>query len=193
MEAVILRRLAALAVALLAAASSATACQGDPASEDIYDEYTICPEHYPADAPRFEDYPAKPYSGPVAAPRWRGDGRAGMYRTRLKYAAENARPNFAGHFIFAHWGCGAGCLMSKIIDARTGKVFHPDGVEILANYNVHASFWDTGGLLRYRPDSRLFILIGAPNEDGTRRGISFFVWTGARMKLLRHVHVPGGF
>jgi hypothetical protein len=192
METVSLLRRCAAVLLLAAAAQPALACKGDTGGDGSYDEHTICPEHYPADAPRFEDYPAQPYAGPVAAVRWAGDAQARMFRTRLKEAARQ-RPNFAGHFIVAHWGCGAGCVMSDIIDARTGKVLHPADIATNDSRNVHDSFWDKGGLLRYRADSRLFVLVGAPGEDEARRGISFYEWTGTRMKLLRHVHVPSGF
>ena len=166
---------------------------GRPAAGEadaILDAATICPEHYPADAPRFEEYPAPRYAGPVAAPRWRADPQARLYRSMLQQAARGQRPNFAGRFIMVHGGCGSGCVSNKIIDARSGRVFHPAGAESNAVMNIHGSFFDTGGTLRYRPDSRLFILIGEPEEDARRRGISFFEWTGSRMRLLRHVPVP---
>lgn len=188
------RRLAlCAALALAAAPVPALACKGDPAGEadGVLDAYTICPEHYPADAPRFEDFPAKAYRGPVAAVRWQGDPQARLYRSMLRNAVRGQRPNFAGRFIMVHWGCGSGCVMNKIIDARSGKVFHPTGAETNAVMSIHGSFFDEGGPLRYRPDSRLFVLIGEPEEDGKRRGISFFEWTGSRMKLLRRVKVPG--
>ncbi|WP_051294103.1 hypothetical protein [Pseudoduganella violaceinigra] len=178
-------------LAIAAAPQAAYACKGAPA-DDGSNEYTICPEHYPADAPRFEDYPARPYTGPVAAVRLHGDHEARLYRSRLREAAKSQHPNFAGHFILAHWGCGSGCSMNKIIDARSGKVFHPAGVESNVVVNIDDSFFDNGGTLRYRPDSRLLVLIGDPEEDENRRGISFFEWTGTRMKLLRHVKVPSG-
>ncbi len=184
-----LRRLLApgIAAAMLAAPLTALACKGAP--DDGSDEYTICPEHYPADAPRFEDYPAKPYTGQVAAVRWQADRESRMYRTMLKESTQGQRPNFAGHFIAAHWGCGAGCVTTKIIDVRTGKVFHPAVVETNSEVNLDDSFYENG-TLRYRADSRLFVLIGVPGEDEKRRGISFFEWTGTRMKLLRFVKVP---
>lgn len=177
----------AAAAALAALPMSALACQGDPA-DDVWDENTICPEHYPADAPRFADYPARPYHGPLAAVRWRDDPAARMFRTRLQEAGRQ-RPNFAGRYIMAHWGCGAGCVANTLIDARSGKVFQLHGVSFNASHNVHDRLWQAGTLLRYRPDSRLFILVGQPEEDEARRGIFFYEWTGRRMKLLRHVPV----
>ena len=184
-----LSRLATLlVVAACAAPPLALACKSDPPGEE--DSGTICQEHYPVNAPRFEDYPAKPYAGPVAAVRWQADAQARMYRTMLKNATKDQRPNFAGHFIVVHWGCGSGCIMNKIVDARSGKVFHPAGVETNEVMNIDGPLFDNGGTLRYRADSRLFVLIGVPEEDEKRRGISFFEWTGSRMKLLRHVKVP---
>jgi hypothetical protein len=184
-----LTKLATLLVVVACASPSlALACKSDPPGEE--DGNTICQEHYPADAPRFEDYPAKPYNGPVAAVRWQADAQSRMYRTMLKNSTKGERPNFAGHFIVVHWGCGSSCVMNKIVDARTGKVFHPAGVETNIVINIDGPIFDEGGTLRYRADSRLFVLIGDPEEDEKRRGISFFEWTGTRMKLLRHVKVP---
>lgn len=184
-----LRRVATLFAAMACATPSlALACKSDPPGEE--DRGTICKEYYPADAPRFEDYPAKLYTGPVAPVRWQADSRARMYRTVLKNAAKEQRPNFAGHFIVAQWGCGSSCIMNKIIDARTGKVFHPAGVESNVVINIDGALFDEGDMLRFRADSRLFVLIGEPEEDEKRRGIWFFEWTGTRMKLLRYVKVP---
>jgi hypothetical protein len=74
-----------------------------------------------AGVPRFSDYPvSERYHGrtaPLVLTR-----AARMYRTRLREAARE-RPNFAGHFIVATWGCGTECVEGVIIDARTGRVF----------------------------------------------------------------------
>lgn len=71
-------------------------------------------------APRFEDYPTtgvyKGKNTPLALTR---DDRT--YRTRLREAAAE-KPNFAGHYILAAWGCGAECVMGAVIDANTGRV-----------------------------------------------------------------------
>lgn len=149
----------------------------------------------PKDAPRFEDYPAKPYLGPNAAPDVRSDPRSRAYRTQLRgWAAE--KPNFAGHHILATWGCGTSCTQVALIDARTGKVFHPLGVRLNYAANVDVDLLDDApssprradfGALRYRADSRLLILFGTPENKAENRGISYFVWENDRMRRIRFV------
>jgi len=39
--------------------------------------------------------------------------------------------------------------------------------------------------LRFRPDSRLLILLGAPAEDDSREGILFYHWSGKTFKKVR--------
>jgi hypothetical protein len=40
---------------------------------------------------------------------------------------------------------------------------------------------------RFRQDSRLLVIVGAPNEDEARDGVTYYEWTGSRLKLLRFV------
>jgi hypothetical protein len=191
-----LRRAATTCLLFCVAAGLAVAAPQDDSGE--YNEYAIMPSHFPKNAPRFEDYPAARYDKPGVPARWRDSAMSRMYRTRLS-AWSRERPNFAGHFILATWGCGTDCTQLAVIDARNGKVFHPQGVTSNVAVNVHpdllepaGSFmgaWHGEGALRYRADSRLLVLIGAPNEDNKRRGISFYQWTDTQLKLVRHVHV----
>ena len=164
--------------------------------DDGYNEVTIRPSDIPADAPRFEDFPAEPYSGKNAAPKLKSDAKARMYRTRLAEWAKEP-PNFAGHYILATWGCGASCTQITIIDAKTGKVFFPNGARYNAAVNVHADLlgdgdlsdlWHGSGAVKFRQDSRLLVLIGMPEEKVEKRGISYYVWEHDRLRLIRFVH-----
>ena len=172
-------------------------------TNDGYDEYTIRPSDIPKDAPRFGDYPAKPYAGPNAAPDVASDPRSRMYRTQLRgWATE--KPNFAGHYILATWGCGTGCTQIAVIDAITGKVFHPPGARTNSMADVHEELLvDTDpsprrsdfGALRYNAGSRLLILFGTPESRAENRGISYFVWENDALKRIRFVpkgQKPGG-
>lgn len=160
-----------------------------------YDEYTIRPSDIPEDAPRFKDYPAKQYGGPNAVPDVRSDPRSRMYRTQLRgWATE--KPNFAGHYILATWGCGTGCTQIAVIDALTGKVFHPPGARTNSVVDVHHELLvdaDSSprradfGALRYSADSRLLVLIGTPEERTENRGISYFVWENDALRRVRLV------
>src|SRR5687767_756296 len=164
-------------------------------SDEGHDEFTIRPSDIPNDAPRFKDYPAKPYVGPNAAPDVRSDPRSRMYRTQLRgWATE--KPNFAGHYILATWGCGTGCTQIAVIDVLTGKVFHPPGARTNSIVNVHETLLVNGGTsrrradfgaLRYRVDSRLLILIGTPEDRVANRGISYFSWENDGLKRIRFV------
>ncbi|HXN46321.1 MAG TPA: hypothetical protein VN893_06745 [Bryobacteraceae bacterium] len=114
-------------------------------------------------APRFEDYPAtEAYKGknaPVvlASP---GDRK---FRTMLREAAAE-KPNFAGHFVLAEWGCGAGCVMGAAIDANTGKVSWLPHTICCWPVEVQEP-------IEFRLASRLIVFIGERNEkegdDGT--------------------------
>ena len=148
--------------------------------------------------PSGANYPAKPFAGVNAAPDVNREARSRRYRTQLRGWARE-KPNFAGHYILATWGCGTGCTEIAIIDAITGKVFHPLGAR--SNYidNVHEDLLVDGdssprradfGALRYSVDSRLFVLIGTPEQREENRGISYFVWENDRLSRIRFVPKP---
>ncbi|MDQ3951321.1 MAG: hypothetical protein M3282_13390 [Gemmatimonadota bacterium] len=73
---------------------------------------------------RFEDYAAadtalrrrRPAAVDLASAAY---GR--MYRTKLREGAA-AGPNFAGHYTVVLWGCGTGCQVVAVVDARTGRL-----------------------------------------------------------------------
>lgn len=162
---------------------------------DGYNEVTIRPSDIPRDAPRFETYSAKRYFGKNAAPVLDGDPMTKMFRSQIKEWAK-AKPNFAGHYILATWGCGSDCTQLAIIDAKTGKVTHPTEAGSNVATNVHhellegGNLWHASGSIKFRPDSNLLVLIGMPGEDTDKRGISYFVWDGAKLSLVRFVNKP---
>ncbi|MDB5863546.1 MAG: hypothetical protein JWO70_1352 [Betaproteobacteria bacterium] len=165
------------------------------ADDEGYDEYTIRQSDIPKDAPRFRDYAAKRYTGANAAPDVRSDPRSRRYRTQLKGWARE-KPNFAGHYILATWGCGTSCTEIAVIDAITGKVFHPPGARSNHIEDVHSEVLVEGkegerrsdfGALHYRADSRLLILFGTPDGRTENRGISYFVWEHDRLTRIRFV------
>ena len=67
-----------------------------------------------------------------------GYGR--MYGTRLRQGAAQG-PNFAGHYTVVTWGCGTGCEIAAVVDARTGR--------------LSAQTLLTANGLHFRRDSRL--------------------------------------
>ncbi|WP_051711464.1 hypothetical protein [Andreprevotia chitinilytica] len=160
--------------------------------EDGYDEYTIRKRDIPIDAPKFAGFPAKKYEGPNAAIDFRKNPDAREYRTRLT-AWSKARPNFAGHYILATWGCGTNCTQITIINARTGKVYQPEGMTANSAVNVEDALldnsdpWYGSGSIKFQPDSRLLMLVGMPEERTEDRGISWFVWEEPRLKRIRFI------
>lgn len=178
--------------ALLFAASSGVHADVD---SDGFNKATIRASDIPADAPKFESYPTKVYTGPNAKLALSGDPQARTYRTRLReWATEKV--NFAGHYILAMWGCGTGCVQIMLIDAKTGKIYHPEGIRNNVAVNVHDEMlvggrsWYGEGSVHFQPDSALLMLVGAPEEDMARRGISYYLWRNNQLKLIRHVHKP---
>mgnify|MGYP003334268877 CR=1 FL=1 len=183
-----MRKALAIALTLLSIAFTARAAESD----DGYNEVTIRPSDVPRDAPQFDAYPATIHKGPNALPNLRSDARTRMYRTRIKAWSE-VKPNFAGHYILATWGCGTECVQMAIIDAKTGKVFHPAGVTSNAANNVHDALfdgkpkWPNEGSIKFQANSKLLVLIGMPEEDSKRRGISYYVWRHNRLSLVRFI------
>jgi hypothetical protein len=159
------------------------------------DEALIRESDVPADAPRFEAYAAKPYTGANAVPDVDSDPRSRRYRTQLRRWARE-KPNFAGHYILATWGCGTGCTELAVIDAATGKVFHPPEAranhiedvdpDALVEINEGERRADFGAM-RYRADSRLLIVFGALNGRAENEGISWFVWEDDKLRRVRFV------
>ena len=69
----------------------------------------------------FDRFPvSERYHGHVAAPKLRSR-QDQEFRSVLKAAARQA-PNFAGHFILTNVGCGASCVMTAVLDAKSGNV-----------------------------------------------------------------------
>lgn len=151
----------------------------------------------PRDAPRFEAYAATPYTGANAVPDVHSDPRSRQYQTQLRSWARE-KPNFAGHYILATWGCGTGCTELAVIDAATGKVFYPpearvnhiedvdpDALVDIKEGDRRADF----GAMRYRADSRLLIVFGTLNGRAENEGISWFVWEDDRLRRVRFVKI----
>jgi hypothetical protein len=125
-----------------------------------------------ADEPKFSDYPAEIYAGKVAKPILdTADKR--MFRTRINEAAKG-KPDFAGGFIFAKWGCGASCVSGAVIDAKSGVVtMVPWMVCCSSNYDVEP--------LVYRADSRLIVFNGLINEEEPDAA-HYFEWDGKELR-----------
>lgn len=182
---------AADAASALPAAPSATAA-GDP-PDDGYPPDHLRARDLPSHAPAFTDYAVPVYQGKLTAPDVRTHPRSRLFRTMIRQGAK-AGPNFAGHYTLVFWGCGTNCLGLAIVDAISGQVFHPENLQAVDNLNVAFEDFDflpptdSFAMVKYRPDSRLLLVIGGINEDERLRGISYFVWDGKALQ--RSLFVP---
>ena len=137
-----------------------------------------------AGAVRFEDFPA--LTGPpvrnaplILTPRDR------QYQTRLRAAAAD-RPNFAGHYVLTTWGCGTECLYGAAVNLRTGRVtFLP-----FATCCFSEAPDGNKGMVAFRRDSALLVLLGMRGERGDGMGSHFYRIQGDRLAHLRSVPFP---
>jgi|RhiMetdeSRZDD1v2_1073273.scaffolds.fasta_scaffold1894145_1 hypothetical protein len=136
--------------------------------------------------PQFKDYPAgEVYNGPIAPLVFKRNDLA--FKTRLRSAAKNQKPNFAGHYILTSWGCGTECVMGAVIDAKTGKVYW---------WDFSTCCWGTGtddkfNPIEFRPDSRLIVFSGQRNEKDGDDGAHFYRFDNGRFVHIRSVPKPG--
>ena len=147
------------------------------------------------DIPRFEAF-----STPVilnlkpAEVDLKSNPRARRYRTRICEGAAEG-PNFAGHFTIVGWGCGTSCVQWAVVDARTGAVYlPPDEIASISTAHVDIAEGEPEPHfygLRFRIDSELLLILGAPNEDESREGILFYQWTGKSFKFLKAYKIQG--
>lgn len=135
--------------------------------------------------PQFKDFPAgEQYRGKSHAVVLAGDAR--RFRTRLKDAAKG-KPNFAGHYIVAIWGCGTECLEGAIIDVKTGRVY-------MLPFTLCC--WrmvdDDFKPLEFRSNSKLMVFSGARNEKDNDNGAHYYKFENNRLIFLRSIKAGGG-
>ena len=135
--------------------------------------------------PRFKDYPVSEiYKGPIAPLVLRRDDLT--FKTRLRWAAKNQKPNFAGHYILTTWGCGAECVMGAVIDAKTGKVYW---------WNFSTCCWGPStdekfSPIEFRSDSRLIVFSGLRNEKDGDEGAHFYRFDDGRFVHIGSILKP---
>ncbi|HEX8635571.1 MAG TPA: hypothetical protein VF703_15600 [Pyrinomonadaceae bacterium] len=148
------------------------------------------------DAPRLEDYAATVSREPVAPLDLRSHPLARKFRTMLRQHRREEGVNFAGHYTLASAGCGTGCSIGAIIDARTGRVYFPKELHgwtsIIGDYDPP----EGEDLWTFRPHSRLLRGLGRPNigRAGEERygasGIYYYEWVNNRLRLVKFM--PAG-
>jgi hypothetical protein len=136
---------------------------------------------------RFNDWPAPRNRPHAPAPPVLSSPEARRFRSVLRGGAA-AGPNFAGHFTIVVWGCGASCTSAVIVDARTGRVIVPPLLQAISAVHVADVAGPDGfNSLRFRLDSRLLVVLGAPGEDEERDGATMLEWNGTALRMLRFV------
>ena len=131
-------------------------------------------------SPRFQNYPTiERYVGRPVAPKLTPGTAAWNFRTRIREAARD-KPNFAGRYILATWGCGAECVSYAILDARTGAVYCDD-VTVCCFFNGEgANLPADFEPVDFRLNSRLVVFTGLLNEQGAN-GPHYFKFERGRL------------
>jgi len=106
------------------------------------------------ETPQYSDYPAVVMCKPKHPVKLdlSNNREAAAFRSRLETAAKRD-PNFAGHYVLTHWGCGTFCQTIAIIDILTGKVYFPEITEKSMENNMVGWGYETPSV-----DSKLLII-----------------------------------
>lgn len=177
--------LACLGAAACAFAAFALPVAAADAAPDAAPECLIQTRDIPTPS-RFAQFAVPPGPSRTPVPPVLSTAEARRFRTVLRQGAA-AGPNFAGHLTVVGWGCGASCINAAIVDALTGRVYFPDALGTITSIHVAVPTGGDYNSLRFQRDSRLLVVLGAPNENEARDGVTEFVWTGTALRLLRHV------
>jgi hypothetical protein len=146
-------------------------------------------------APRFEDFRTKVWRGKIAPLNLQSHPLARKYRTLIREQMRDAGVNFAGHYTVASMGCGTGCSITAIVDARTGNAYFPKQLTawtgIVGDYDPP----DNEDPWTYHSTSRLLRAIGRENigEVSEERygpsGIYYYEWKNNRFRTVKFTHV----
>lgn len=112
--------------------------------------------------PKFSDYSVSVVGVKKNAPiRLTKDTMS--FRTRLRWAAKNMKPNFAGRYILTEWGCGAACRSGAVIDALTGKIY--SWAFSICCWDVDFHQVEKFEPIDFRLNSKLIVFTGLRNES----------------------------
>ena len=145
--------------------------------------------------PRFEEYSADVWAGTVAPLNLRNNPMARKFRTSVSSRVVEEGINFAGHYSLVAVGCGTGCSITAIVDARDGKAYFPEVLNgwtgIVGDYDIP----DGEGIRMFKTDSRLLRAIGRPRigaMEGERygpSGIYYYEWKNNRLRFVKFTFV----
>jgi hypothetical protein len=147
-----------------------------------------------AEPPDFKKYAADVYAGKPAPLNLRSHRLARMYRTSIREQLHEEGINFAGHYTVAVMGCGTGCSITTIVDARDGNAYFPQVFEGWTSVIGDYEFKDDEDIRTFKANSRLIKAIGRPRLSADEKwgpsGVYYYEWVNNR---LRQVHfVPAG-
>jgi hypothetical protein len=174
------------------------ACSGESAAENRDDtlmradttpvKAAPAPPRAAQDTLFFEDFPAEDSTTamrPVPV-KLESAPYGQMYRTKLREGAARG-PNFAGRYTVVTWGCGTGCQILAVVDARTGQLSRE--TLLLAQ---GARFKRTSTLLLADP---VDTTVKRPTEPCSSCGTpAYYRWTGERFRPVGdgpHPHLAG--
>jgi hypothetical protein len=146
-------------------------------------------------APRFEDFPAAVWRGTVAPLNLLSHPLARKFRTVIREQRQEAGVNFAGHYTLASAGCGTGCSVTGIVDARNGRAYFPKEFEGWTGIVGDYEFAEGEDIRTFHSNSRLLKAIGRPNigRPGEERygpsGIYYYEWKNNRLKQVKFTQV----
>ncbi|HEY6045663.1 MAG TPA: hypothetical protein VIU65_03615 [Pyrinomonadaceae bacterium] len=144
--------------------------------------------------PTFKNYPADVYAGKPVPVNLRSHRLARMFRTRIRAPQQEEGINFAGHYTLAVMGCGTGCSIAAMIDARDGRAYFPRVFEGWTSDIGDYQFGDNEDIRTFHADSRLIRVVGRPRISADERwgpsGVYYYEWNN---NALRQVHFqPAG-
>jgi hypothetical protein len=139
-------------------------------------------------APRFADYPVTKLSDiPVAKPKipknWDEDPRLRFQDS----VGDGRRPNFAGHYYVATWGCGTTCVWGGIVEAKSGRIVELPSVS--GWFDTHDKF----EAIDFRHNSGLLVLSGARNEEKRDMGRHYYVLQNGKLRWLKTIKSSRNF
>jgi hypothetical protein len=146
-------------------------------------------------APRFEDYRVSTWRGKMAPLKLQSHPLARKYRTLIRQQMRDEGVNFAGRYTVASMGCGTGCSITSIVDARTGDAYFPKQLSgwtgIVGDYDPpeNEDPWT------FHSTSRSLRAIGRENIGGISEerygpsGIYYYEWKNNRVLLVKFTHV----
>ncbi|MDR5731881.1 hypothetical protein QCE47_05905 [Caballeronia sp. LZ025] len=102
------------------------------------------------------------------------DAQTRKYRSVLRDAA-NGPVGFAGHFVLAESGCGAGCVMAAAIDKQSGRI-------VPLPFTVSDWPLDVDEPIEYRANSCMVIVKGSRNESN-EHGTYYYAFDGTSFHL----------